>query len=115
MAMSFAFTGMGLLAFLCTEGMGYFHLPPPFLSRIWGGRVLGKTIQREYFGKDSFGKLVGIIMGFASIGGIIGPTLAGWVFDTLRSYHFIWLVFCGFSGLSIWLIFKIKPLIKIDV
>jgi MFS family permease len=77
--------------------------------------VLGKTILREYFGRDSFSKILGIIMGFASIGGIIGPTLAGWVFDTLRSYQLIWLIFCGLSSISIWSILRIKPLIKIDV
>ena len=76
--------------------------------------VLTRTILREYFGRDSFGKMLGITMGAGSIGGIIGPILAGWVFDTLRSYHFIWLVFCGFSGLSIWLILRIKPLMKRD-
>jgi cyanate permease len=53
-------------------------------------------------------------MGFASIGGIVGPTLAGWVFDTLGSYHYIWLAFCGLSGLSIWLILRIKPLMKVN-
>ena len=76
--------------------------------------VLTRTIQREHFGRHSFGKILGIIMGAASIGGIIGPTIVGWVFDTLRSYHFIWLVFCGFNGLSIWLILRIKPLMRGD-
>jgi len=52
--------------------------------------------------------MIGITMGSASIGGIIGPTLAGWVFDTFGSYHLIWLVFCGLSGLAISLALKIK-------
>ena len=44
--------------------------------------VVRGAIVREYFGRDSFGKMLGIIMGSASIGGIIGPTLAGWSYDT---------------------------------
>jgi len=48
---------------------------------------------REYFGSASFGKLLGIIMASAAIGGMIGPTLAGWVFDTFGNYQWVWLGF----------------------
>jgi MFS family permease len=115
MAVALCLMGMGLLAF-CYVQQGWFILIflLLFSPGCWGSMILTRTIQREYFGRDSFAKILGIIMGFASIGGIIGPTLAGWVFDTLRSYHLIWLVFCGFSGLSVWLILRIKPLMKGD-
>jgi MFS family permease len=79
-----------------------------FSSGSGGSMVLRGAILREYFGRDSLGKILGITMGFASIGGIIGPTLAGWVFDTLGSYHLIWFVFCGIIGLAIGLILKIR-------
>jgi len=74
-----------------------------------GGAVLRGAVLREYFGRNSFGKMIGILMGFASIGGIIGPTLAGWVFDTLGSYDFIWLVFAGCMSLGIILALRIRP------
>jgi len=114
-AVTFCLTGVGLLAF-CYVQQGWFVLIFILAFSLgWGGSmVLTRTIVREYFGRDSFGRMLGITMGSGSIGGIIGPTLAGWVFDTLRSYHFIWLVFCGFSGLSVWLILRIKPLMKRD-
>jgi MFS family permease len=115
LAVTLCLLGMGLLA-LCYVRQGWFILIfiIPF-SLGWGGStVLIRTILREYFGRASFGKMLGIVMGSGSIGGIIGPVLAGWVFDTLRSYHFIWLVFCGFSGLSIWLILRVRPLMKKD-
>jgi len=86
------------------------------LSSGWGGNmIVSRTIQIEYFRRAYFGKMLGIIMGFGAIGGIIGPTLAGWVFDTLQSYQFVWLIFCGLSGLSIWLVLRIKPVMKRDV
>jgi len=72
--------------------------------------VVTRSILREYFGRESFGKMLGIIMGAGSLGGIIGPTLAGWVFDTLRSYHFIWLVYCGICILCVGLILRTRPL-----
>ena len=70
--------------------------------------VVRGSIVREYFGRDSFGKMIGVIMGSAAVGGIIGPTLAGWVFDTVGSYHPIWLVLFGLTGLTTVLISRIK-------
>jgi MFS family permease len=116
MILALCLMGMGLLAFCYVQHrwviLAFLFL---FCPGCWGSMVLARIIQREYFGRHSFGKILGIIMGAASIGGIIGPTVAGWVFDTLKSYHFIWLVFCGFSGLSICLILRIKPLMRGDM
>ena len=113
LAVTLCLIGAGLLAFSYVQQgwlMLIFIIP---FSLGWGGSaVLTKTIVREYFGRESFGKMVGITMGIGSVGGIIGPVLAGWSFDTMKSYHFIWLVFCGFSGLSIWLMLRVKPLIR---
>jgi MFS family permease len=72
--------------------------------------VLRGAILREYFGAASFGRLLGIIMGSASIGGIIGPTLAGWVFDTMADYRFMWLTLCSLSVLAVVLISRIKSI-----
>jgi len=116
MTVALCLMGMGLFA-LCYVQHRWVILAFLFLfcPGCWGSMVLLRTIQREYFGRHSFGKILGIIMGAASIGGIIGPTIAGWVFDTLKSYHFIWLVFCGISGLSIFLVLRIKPFMRGDM
>jgi MFS family permease len=74
-----------------------------------GSMVVRSAMVREYFGRDSFGKMLGIIMGSASIGGIIGPTLAGWSYDTWGSYRPIWHVFLGLLVIGITLILKLKP------
>ena len=115
MAVALGLIGTGLLAF-CYVQQGWLLLIfiLPFSSGWGGSMVLTRSMVREYFGRDSFGKMLGIIMGLGSIGGIIGPTLAGWVFDTLGSYLVTWLIFCGLSALSIGLILRIKPLMKID-
>jgi len=55
-----------------------------------GGVVMRAAMVREYYGRAIFGKMVGIIMGVSSIGGIIGPTLAGWIYDTTGSYFGVW-------------------------
>ncbi|MGD8881797.1 MAG: MFS transporter [Desulfobacterales bacterium] len=74
-----------------------------------GSMVIRAAIVREYFGRDSFGKMLGIIMGSASIGGIIGPTLAGWSYDTWGSYRPSWHAFWGLLVIGIILILKLKP------
>ena len=45
--------------------------------------VLQAPGLRVYFGRDSFAKMIGIVMESWSIGGIIGPTLAGQRFGLL--------------------------------
>ncbi len=109
MAMAFLIMSLGMLAFGYVQVMWLLFLfLVLFSSGSGGSMVLRGAILREYFGRDSLGKILGITMGFASIGGIIGPILAGWVFDTLGSYHLIWFVFCGIIGLAICLILKIR-------
>jgi len=101
--------GLGMLAFCYVQVTGIVFLFLLLFAPGYGGAmVIRGAILREYFGRDSFGKMIGILMGFGSIGGIIGPTLAGWAFDTLGSYNTIWLVFCGIIGLAIWLMLRIR-------
>lgn len=109
MAMTFLFMGVGMLAFRYVHVMWVVYLFLLVFSPGYGGSmVLRGSILREYFGRDSFGKMIGITMGSASIGGIIGPTLAGWTFDTLGSYHLVWLVFCGIIGLAMIIVLRIR-------
>ena len=74
-----------------------------------GLAVLRSAILREYYGRRSFGKLMGIVMGFAAMGGIIGPTAAGWMFDTSGSYVDIWRILCALTGVAVCLIVFIQP------
>ena len=101
--------GFGMFAFSYVEVIWiifpFFLLFSPGLG---GSMVLTGAILREYFGRTSFGKMLGIIMGSASIGGIIGPTLAEWAFDTLGSYQIVWLVFCGIIILSTGFVLRIR-------
>jgi len=109
LAMATGLINLGLLAF------SYVHVRwviVPFLILLplghGGSAVQRGSILREYFGRDSFGKMIGIIMGSASVGGIVGPTLAGWAFDTVGSYRPIWLGLCGLTGLGTVLVLRIK-------
>jgi OFA family oxalate/formate antiporter-like MFS transporter len=109
MAVTFGLISLGMLAF-CNVRTAWFTLlflvifPPGY----GGGIVLRGAIIREYFGRDSFGKVLGVTYGSGAIGGIIGPTLAGWAFDTMGAYPPVWLTFCGLNALAVWLIMKFR-------
>ncbi|MFC2035300.1 MFS transporter [Chloroflexota bacterium] len=67
-----------------------------FFSIGYGGlNVQRPSLVREYFGRANFGTIFGLIIGVNMLGGIIGPTLAGWVYDTWGRYQGIWLALAG--------------------
>lgn len=47
-------------------------------------------------------------MGMAALGGMIGASAAGWVFDSVGSYHNVWLTFAGTTVIAIVLILRLK-------
>lgn len=55
--------------------------------------VISPTVA-EYFGLKAHGAIFGLILFFGTIGGAIGPIVAGWVFDVTASYTL------AFSGLA---------------
>jgi len=46
----------------------------------------------EYFGIRNFGAILGLLSVFVTIGMIVAPPAAGWVFDTLGYYDPAWLI-----------------------
>lgn len=110
LAMVYCFLGVGTLAFSCIHVK---WLILPFLLLFcpgFGGSVsLRGAVVREYFGRASFGRLFGIIIGMAAIGGVIGPPAAGWSFDKLGSYHSVWLLFAGTIVIAMVLTLRLPP------
>jgi MFS family permease len=109
MAWTFFLFGMGTLAF------SYIHLkwlifpfvllfPPAY----GGGISVRGAMVREYFGRAHYGTVIGIIFGMAAMGGVIGPFVAGWAFDTVGSYHSAWLAFAGTTVIAIILLLRLK-------
>lgn len=92
LAAAYLLTGFGLLAlcFVETRCMLFLFLAL-FPVGYGGSMVLRAALLQESFGRDSFGRLFGLILGAAATGGLIGPALAGFVFDTRKSYFFAWL------------------------
>ncbi len=109
MAASFCCMTAGLVAFHFAAAWWPIALFLLLFSPGFGGNmVMRGAVIREYFGVRSFGKLAGITLGAASIGGVIGPTLTGWVFDTFGAYDPVWIVFAAILVAAIFLSLKIR-------
>ena len=109
MAISFSLMALGMLALCHIKLTGMIYIFLFFFSNGFSGiATLRGALLREYYGKNNFGKYLGIMMGFGACGGIIGPTTAGWVFDLTGSYYFVWLALSALVGLAIILILRIE-------
>jgi sugar phosphate permease len=73
-----------LVLFVTLFGIGY------------GGPVpMSAALVREHFGTARLGTILGLAMGVTYVGSIVGPPLAGWVYDTYGSYQGAWFALAG--------------------
>ncbi len=92
LAATYGLTSLGLLALCFVDKRWVLFLFLGLFPVGYGGSmVLRAAILRENFGRDSFGRLFGLILGAAATGGLVGPPLAGLIFDTWSNYLFAWL------------------------
>jgi sugar phosphate permease len=61
--------------------------------------LLGVIVVRS-FGRGSFGAIIGWMWGVLLVGTVLGPTVAGWVYDNWGSYQGIWMALAGLSILG---------------
>jgi MFS family permease len=72
------------------------------------------VLVREYFSTRHFGATVGFVLGIMTIGQLLGPPIAGKVFDIYSSYQGIWLAFAILMFISIAGIVTLPPTDKKD-
>ena len=106
---SFFIMSLGTVAF-CFVRIRWLIVPfiLLFCLGLGGAMVLRSAFLREFFGRASFGTLIGIVMGAGSLGGVLGPLMAGWTYDTFGGYGAIWLFFGGLMLLATGLIMRIR-------
>jgi MFS family permease len=99
-ATSFVMMSCGVFCFAYASDMRLWLLVP-FLVLLgigYGGtNAILPALGREYFGRTNFGSIYGLMEGIGTIGAIIGPTLAGWTYDSLGSYQLVWLLLAGLA------------------
>ncbi|MBA7630052.1 L-lactate transporter [subsurface metagenome] len=109
---SFIMLGFGVLCFAYASTMSIWLLVP-FLVLMGigygGSNALLPLLGRAHFGRTNFGSIYGIMEGIGTIGGIIGPALAGWAYDNWGSYQIIWFLLAGLAVVAIIAVFTIAP------
>lgn len=109
-ASAYGFVFIGLITLNYVQGIATIALFILFLGPGLGGlAVLRATILRGYFGRRFFANLIGIVSGVSAVGGVIGPTLTGWIYDTTGTYAIAWFGATGLVILATCLILNIKP------
>ena len=110
-AVSFALQFVGTIIFCYTSS--YWHLAG-FI--IFWGIGFGASIPvrfamlADYFGRRSFGTIMGIMMTFSTVFGVIGPVFVGWMFDVRGNYREPFLIMAASILISIPLILTLsKP------
>lgn len=67
------------------------------------------ALQADYFGLKTFGTVQGFMMVGWTLGGILGPFFAGWVFDVAGSYRWAFLLLSVLALLAIPANLMVKP------
>jgi MFS family permease len=100
-SIGFVLVSLGLLSFGYVATGGTWMLVPSLIiiGLGYGGPVpMMPALVREYFGRVRLATVLGLVMGVAQIGSMVGPPLAGLVFDKFGSYQLAWF---GLGGLAI--------------
>ncbi len=93
LALTYLLIGLGALAFAIIhqpwQVVLFLFLYPPG----HGGTVPVRfALLADYFGRRSFGALVGLTMTLTAVFGIIGPVFTGWMFDVTGSYRMAFII-----------------------
>lgn len=91
MAVAFGLQAVGCMALVLVQDLISALVVLAVLSPGFGGAVpVRPVLQAEYFGIQSFGTIQGLLMLVSTGGGVVGPVLAGWIFDVNGSYAMAW-------------------------
>ncbi len=111
LAISLACSAAGMFFLLGVHQTGSFYLFGALFGLGWGIVSLSRPIiVADLFGLRSHGEITGAIVLFYSIGGMLGPTLAGYIYDLNLNYQFAFILVGGISLLNLVLILPLRYL-----
>ena len=84
----------------------------PFIllyATAYGGTVVVKAIiVGDFYGRKHYGTIFGFVQGFSTFGSVVGPLMAGFVYDTNGSYQLAFISFAIMMGFTALLISFLK-------
>jgi MFS family permease len=112
LAISFMLMAVAFLALAASDAIPMLYVYAVIYGFFSGVGILLASIDAEYFGLQSLGAITGAILFGNNIGGALGPTLAGYIFDATDTYRLAFIlcvVTAVASGILIWML---KPALK---
>ena len=100
---AFSLLAAGLLLFGTVTGEMTWLLIPfvMTLSLGWGFSVTTRlALQRGFFGRASFGSILGFVSAIMMVGNVSGAPIAGLIFDNTGSYHAAWYSFAALAAVG---------------
>jgi sugar phosphate permease len=102
-AAGFVITGIGLLLLCFIDRLGIWLLVP-FIILFgfgFGGPVpIQPGMLLERYGRARLGTIIGLCTGIMMVGIMLGPPVAGWIYDTTGRYQNAWYIFLGILALG---------------
>ena len=109
LATSFGLCAVALLMYATLYESWQIIYALPVFAIGWGGIIpVRPAFQAEYFGMKAFGAIQGIVFTVATLGGLIGPVFAGWMYDETESYRlaFVLLSFGAMTAVPLVLLMR---------
>ena len=87
LGLSFGGVGLSCLLWLVSDGMLGLGAFAVLVGLFWGGSVaLAPSVMADYFGTRAVSGIIGVLYAGVGLGALVGPVMAGLVFDLWNSY-----------------------------
>ncbi len=87
LGLSFAGVGASCVLWLIGDGMIVLGIFAVLVGTFWGGSVaLAPSVMADYFGTRAVSGIIGVLYAGVGFGALVGPIIAGLVFDLWQSY-----------------------------
>jgi MFS family permease len=110
MGAAYAMLALGVLLFATVYEPWQIILVLPLFGLGWGGIIpVRPALQAEIFGLRSFGAIQGLVFTIATLGGLVGPVFAGWMYDQTESYRLAFVVLAATGFVAAPLFVTLRP------
>lgn len=110
LAISFILITAGFLWLLVAEEGWMIYLFAAVFGVSYGVfEILQSPMVADLFGQNSLGSVLGFLNVFSAIGILVGPVLAGHIFDITNSYNQAFMICAGLSVIAFILAILLKP------
>lgn len=87
LGLSFGGLGLSSLVWLASDGLTGLGAFAVLMGLCWGGAVaLAPSVMADYFGTRAVSGIIGVLYAGVGVGALVGPVIAGLVFDLWASY-----------------------------